>query len=43
MVYKQLSEGKGPRTSKIGSRTVITLQAVAEWQKQMEQETAQKK
>lgn len=36
MFYKLQRQNKGPRLMKIGRRTLITSEAAAEWQAQME-------
>lgn len=40
-LYQLWSEGRGPRRTKLGRRTVITGEAAAEWRRQMERETPQ--
>lgn len=37
--YELLKEGRGPRIMKIGKRTLISVEAAAEWRRRMEQET----
>ena len=37
MFYKLLKAGKGPRIMKIGSRTLISAEAAADWRRSMEQ------
>lgn len=39
--YLLLAQGKGPRIMKIGTRTLVTNEAAAEWRRRMEAETAQ--
>ncbi len=39
--HKLRKAGNGPRIMKVGSRTLITKEAAAEWRKQMEERTAQ--
>lgn len=34
--YKLLKQGKGPRLMKIGARTLISVEAAADWRRQME-------
>lgn len=36
MFYKLQRQGKGPRLTKIGKRTLVSSSAAAEWLKQME-------
>lgn len=36
LVYKMLREGTGPRIFKAGSRTLISIEAAAEWRRQRE-------
>lgn len=36
MFYKILKEGTGPRTMRVGSRTLISDEASADWRRQME-------
>ena len=36
MFYKILKEGGGPRTMRVGSRTLISDEASADWRRQME-------
>lgn len=38
--YKLKRQNKAPRTMKVGSKTLISVDAAEEWQKQMEQESA---
>lgn len=38
-LYQLWSEGRGPRRTKLGRRTVITGEAAAEWRHRMERET----
>jgi predicted DNA-binding transcriptional regulator AlpA len=33
MFYKLRSEGKGPKTMSVGSRTLISLEAAADWRR----------
>jgi predicted DNA-binding transcriptional regulator AlpA len=40
MFYKLQKEGSGPRIMKIGSRTLISLEAAETWRRQMENESA---
>ena len=37
--YKLQSQGKGPRTMKVGKRTLITTEAAREWRELMENPT----
>lgn len=39
MFYKLRRQGKAPRIMKIGKRTLISSEAIAEWQTQMETTT----
>jgi predicted DNA-binding transcriptional regulator AlpA len=41
LFYRLLKEGRGPRLTKIASRTLISAEAAAEWRARMEQETEQ--
>lgn len=34
--YKLLKDGKGPKITKVGRRTLITAEAAADWRKAME-------
>lgn len=36
-LYKLLKEGIGPRIMKVGTRTLISLEAAAEWRRRMEE------
>lgn len=36
LLYKLWSEGTGPRVIKLGRRTLISIEAAADWRKQME-------
>jgi predicted DNA-binding transcriptional regulator AlpA len=40
LFYELMRQGKGPRTMKLGRRTLISAEAAAEWRARMEQETA---
>lgn len=40
LFYKLLRDGKGPRITKIGSRTLISQAAADEWQRLMETRAA---
>ena len=40
LFYKLVREGKGPRTMKVGSRTLISQEAAQEWQHRMENRVA---
>lgn len=35
-VYNLIKAGSGPRTMKVGARTLITMEAAAEWRRRME-------
>ena len=37
--YQLAKNGKGPRITKLGSRTLISFEAAAEWRAKMERET----
>ncbi len=39
-VYALIKAGKGPRVMKVGRRTLISVEAAADWRRQLEQETA---
>lgn len=36
MFYKLLKQGRGPRFMKIGTRTLISIEAAADWRRSME-------
>jgi len=36
MFYKIMKEGTGPRVMRVGSRTLISGEAAADWRRQME-------
>lgn len=36
MFYKLTKEGRGPRTAKVGRRTLISQEAAEEWRREME-------
>lgn len=38
--YALLKEGRGPRTFKVGRRTLISAEAAADWRARMEAESA---
>lgn len=38
--YVLLKEGRGPRITKLGRRTLISIEAAADWRHAMERETA---
>lgn len=38
--YALAKEGKGPRTFKVGRRTLVSVEAAAAWRRRMEEETA---
>jgi len=40
-LYRLWSEGRGPRRTKLGRRTLISGEAAAEWRRRMETETSQ--
>lgn len=37
--YRLISEGRGPRLLKLGKRTLISVEAAAEWRMRIEQES----
>ncbi len=37
LFYKLLKEGRGPRIMKVGTRTLISVEAAADWRREMEQ------
>jgi hypothetical protein len=39
--YRLVKEGRGPRLTKIASRTLVSAEAAAEWRARMERETEQ--
>jgi predicted DNA-binding transcriptional regulator AlpA len=41
LLYRLVKEGRGPRLTKIASRTLISSEAAAEWRARMERETEQ--
>jgi predicted DNA-binding transcriptional regulator AlpA len=41
LFYRLVKEGRGPRLTKIASRTLISAEAAAEWRAMMERETEQ--
>jgi predicted DNA-binding transcriptional regulator AlpA len=41
LFYRLLKDGRGPRVTKIGRRSLISGQAASEWRARMEGETAQ--
>ena len=38
--YNLLSEGKGPTIMKVGSRTLVSVEAAAAWRRRVEAETS---
>ena len=38
-LYRLWNEGRGPRRTKIGRRTLISRESAAAWRRRMEQET----
>jgi len=38
--YNLVKAGRGPRIMKVGSRTLISIEAAAEWRRRMESETS---
>lgn len=41
-LYRLWSEGRGPRRTKLGRRTLISGEAAAAWRRQMEAETLER-
>jgi len=41
-LYQLWNEGRGPRRTKLGRRTLISGEAAADWRRRMERETVQK-
>jgi predicted DNA-binding transcriptional regulator AlpA len=41
LFYRLVKEGRGPRLTKIASRTLISAEAAADWRARMERETEQ--
>lgn len=39
-VYALLKTGRGPRVMRVGRRTLVSVEAAADWRRQVEQETA---
>lgn len=39
-LYRLWSEGRGPRRTKLGRRTLISREAAADWRRRMEAETS---
>jgi predicted DNA-binding transcriptional regulator AlpA len=40
MFYNLVRDGRGPRVMKVGTRTLISHEAAADWRRQMEAEAA---
>ena len=38
--YNLLKEGRGPTVMKVGTRTLVSVEAAAAWRRAMEQQTA---
>lgn len=36
MFYKMLKDGRGPKIMKVGTRTLISLEAASDWRRQCE-------
>lgn len=36
--YNLINRGQGPRTMKVGARTLISIEAAAEWRREMERQ-----
>lgn len=36
LFYKLLKDGRGPRIMKVGNRTLISMEAAADWRREME-------
>jgi len=41
LFYRLVKEGRGPRLTKIASRTLVSAESAAEWRSRMERETKQ--
>lgn len=41
-LYKLWSEGRGPKRTKLGRRTLISGEAAAEWRRRVEAETSRR-
>jgi predicted DNA-binding transcriptional regulator AlpA len=41
LFYRLVKEGRGPRLTKIATRTLVSTEAAAEWRARMERETAE--
>jgi predicted DNA-binding transcriptional regulator AlpA len=41
LAYRFIKEGRGPRLTRIGRRTLVSSEAAAQWRARMEQETEQ--
>ena len=39
--YKLCQQGKGPRLTKLGARTLVSMEAAAEWRARMEAASSQ--
>jgi hypothetical protein len=40
MFYKLKADGRGPRTMSVGSRTLVSIEAAADWRRACEGEVA---
>ena len=40
MLYKEVKANRGPRLSKCGARTLISVDAAAEWRRELERQAA---
>lgn len=41
MLYRLLADGRGPRVVRLGRRTLVRREALAEWLRKLEEETEQ--
>jgi len=41
LLYRLVKEGRGPRVTKVARRTLISVEAAAEWRARMQRETEQ--
>lgn len=42
LFYKLLTQGKGPRLSKVGNRTLITAEDAADWRRRISEDSAER-
>jgi len=40
--YNLLKDGRGPRVMKVGARTLVSVEAAADWRRKMENESTPK-